>query len=66
MAWELSTKVMGLPAERVWVSVFEDDDEAFALWRDKVECDDIIQHDIKAVPQLTFLHESPQVVQNLG
>ena len=36
MAWELSTKVMGLPAERVWISVYEDDDEAFALWRDKV------------------------------
>ena len=30
MAWELSTKVMGLPAERVWISVYEDDDEAFA------------------------------------
>lgn len=36
MAWELSTKVMGLPEERVWISVYEDDDEAFALWRDKV------------------------------
>ena len=37
MAWELSTKVMGLPAERVWISVYEDDDEAFTLWRDKVK-----------------------------
>jgi len=27
-----------LPVERVWVSVFEDDDEAFAIWRDEVSC----------------------------
>ena len=36
MAWELSTRVMGLPQERVWVSVYEEDDTAYALWRDKV------------------------------
>jgi len=36
MAWELSTRVMGLPEERVWVSVYEEDDDAYALWRDKV------------------------------
>jgi alanyl-tRNA synthetase len=35
-AWELSTKVFGLPPERLIVSVFEDDDEAFALWRDEI------------------------------
>ncbi|PSB24732.1 alanine--tRNA ligase [Stenomitos frigidus] len=35
-AWELSTKVYGLPPERLVVSVFEDDDEAFALWRDEI------------------------------
>ncbi|MGL5805902.1 MAG: alanine--tRNA ligase, partial [Xenococcaceae cyanobacterium] len=35
-AWELSTKVFGLPPERVIVSVFEEDDEAFAIWRDKL------------------------------
>ncbi|MBD2019814.1 alanine--tRNA ligase [Leptolyngbya sp. FACHB-36] len=35
-AWELSTKVFGLPPERLVVSVFEDDDEAFALWRDEI------------------------------
>ncbi|MBD1940153.1 alanine--tRNA ligase [Microcoleus sp. FACHB-68] len=34
--WELSTKVFGLPAERLVVSVFREDDEAFALWRDKI------------------------------
>ncbi len=35
-AWELSTQVFGLPPERVVVSVFEDDDEAFAIWRDEI------------------------------
>ena len=35
-AWELSTKVFQLPPERLVVSVFEDDDEAFAIWRDQI------------------------------
>jgi alanyl-tRNA synthetase len=35
-AWELSTKVFKLPPGQVVVSVFEDDDEAFAIWRDQV------------------------------
>ncbi|MEB3341261.1 alanine--tRNA ligase [Okeania sp.] len=35
-AWELSTKVFGLPPERLVVSVFREDDEAFALWRDQI------------------------------
>ncbi|MFB2974588.1 alanine--tRNA ligase [Aerosakkonema sp. BLCC-F183] len=35
-AWELSTETFGLPPERLIVSVFEEDDEAFAIWRDKI------------------------------
>ncbi|WP_204138568.1 alanine--tRNA ligase [Halomicronema sp. CCY15110] len=35
-AWELSTEVFQLPAERLVVSVFREDDEAFAIWRDQV------------------------------
>jgi alanyl-tRNA synthetase len=34
--WELSTEVFGLPPDRLIVSVFEDDDEAFDIWRDKI------------------------------
>ncbi|CAL5328841.1 unnamed protein product [Camellia sinensis] len=36
-AWELTTLEFGLPAERVWVSVYEDDDEAFEMWHDEIE-----------------------------
>ena len=28
--------MFGLPAERVWVSVYEQDEEAFAIWRDEI------------------------------
>lgn len=32
-AWEYVTKVLGLPADRLYVSVFREDDEAAALWK---------------------------------
>jgi alanyl-tRNA synthetase len=31
-AWELLTEKFGLPAERLWASVYEEDDEAERLW----------------------------------
>jgi alanyl-tRNA synthetase len=31
-AWELLTKVYGLPAERLWTTVYQTDDEAYELW----------------------------------
>ncbi len=31
--WEFLTKVAGLPADRLWVTVFRDDQEAYELWR---------------------------------
>ena len=30
--WEYLTETLSLPKERLWVTVFEDDDEAAALW----------------------------------
>ncbi len=35
-AWELSTEVFKLPPERLVPSVFRDDDETFAIWRDDI------------------------------
>ena len=31
-AWEFLTEVLELPKERLWATVFEDDDEAAAMW----------------------------------
>ncbi|MDA3971496.1 MAG: alanine--tRNA ligase [Desulfobulbaceae bacterium] len=33
-AWEFLVQVLGLDPSKIWVSVFEDDDEAFGLWED--------------------------------
>jgi alanyl-tRNA synthetase len=30
--WEWTTKVLGLPPDRLYVTVYEEDDEAFGLW----------------------------------
>jgi alanyl-tRNA synthetase len=35
-AWELMTQVYDLPPERLVVSVFQGDEEAFAIWRDQI------------------------------
>jgi len=35
-AWELSTEIYQLPPERIVPSVFKEDDEAFAIWRDQI------------------------------
>jgi alanyl-tRNA synthetase len=32
-AWELMTEGYGLPADRLWVTVYREDDEAYELWR---------------------------------
>ena len=35
-AWEISTEVFGLPPARLVVSVYEEDQEALEIWRDKI------------------------------
>src|SRR3954447_18024830 len=41
MAWELLTSPVeqggyGLPPEKLWITVYEEDEEALAIWRDQV------------------------------
>lgn len=38
-AWEFLTEVCRLPPERLWVTVFRDDDEAAAIWLDELGVD---------------------------
>ncbi|MFM7390509.1 MAG: alanine--tRNA ligase [Cuspidothrix sp.] len=35
-AWEFVTSVLGLPPERLWVSVFREDDESYDIWHTQV------------------------------
>ncbi len=33
MGWEFLTSILGLPADKLWVSVYKKDDEAYELWQ---------------------------------
>ncbi len=35
-AWELLTKVYQLPVEKLWVTVYHEDDEAYAIWANQI------------------------------
>lgn len=35
-AWELVTTGLGLDPDRLWITIFEDDDESGGIWRDEV------------------------------
>ena len=35
-AWELLTSVYGLPKEKLWVTVYQEDDEAYAIWEKEI------------------------------
>ncbi|MBR4893083.1 MAG: alanine--tRNA ligase [Clostridia bacterium] len=35
-AWEFITKVMKMPVDKLWVTIYLDDDEAFDIWSKKV------------------------------
>ena len=38
-AWEFLTKELGIPAEKLWVTVFDEDPEAERIWLDLVKVD---------------------------
>ncbi|MGB4176563.1 MAG: alanine--tRNA ligase, partial [Halanaerobiales bacterium] len=35
-SWEFVTEVLKLDKDRLWITVYQDDDEAFNIWRDEV------------------------------
>ena len=35
-AWELLTKVYQLPAEKLWITVYQEDDEAYSTWNEQI------------------------------
>lgn len=37
--WELLTKVWGLPKNRLWATVYKDDEEAIAIWKEVTDID---------------------------
>ncbi|TDJ34617.1 MAG: alanine--tRNA ligase [Gammaproteobacteria bacterium] len=39
LAWEFLTKTLGLPPERLWVTVFDDDDDAADTWLKTIKID---------------------------
>lgn len=34
--WDLMVNVLGLPAEKLWVTVYREDDEAYGIWRNDI------------------------------
>ena len=38
-AWEFCTRVLKLPEDRLWVTIYQDDDEAFDIWTKEVGVD---------------------------
>jgi alanyl-tRNA synthetase len=39
LAWDYLTRELGIPAERLWVTVYTEDDEAAAIWLDEQRVD---------------------------
>ena len=35
-AWEFITKVLEMPEDKLWVTIYENDDEAFEIWNKKI------------------------------
>jgi alanyl-tRNA synthetase len=35
-AWEFLTVTLAIPKEKLWVTVYQDDDEAYAIWADEI------------------------------
>ncbi len=38
-AWEFCTQILSLPTDKLWVTVYEEDDEAFDIWHKEIGLD---------------------------
>lgn len=38
-AWEFCTKVLEMPEDKLWITIYENDDEAFDIWKKEVGVD---------------------------
>lgn len=38
-AWEFITQVLEMPVEKLWVTIYQDDDEAFDIWANEIGVD---------------------------
>ena len=39
-AWEFMTERLEVPKDKIWVTIYEDDDEAYKIWNDKIGIED--------------------------
>lgn len=46
-AWQVASEVFGLPREKIWATVFREDDEAFELWKQILPESRIVRMDEK-------------------
>jgi alanyl-tRNA synthetase len=44
LAWEFLTVDLGLPEDRLWVTVYEDDDEAAEIWLNEGQTGSLLAH----------------------
>jgi alanyl-tRNA synthetase len=42
-AWKVSTEIFSFPAEKIWVTIFQEDEEAFELWKNIVPENKIVR-----------------------
>ncbi|MBN1495824.1 MAG: alanine--tRNA ligase [Spirochaetes bacterium] len=35
-SWDYSTRIIKFDPDKIWVSIYQDDDEAFAIWKDRI------------------------------
>ena len=48
-AWEVSTQVFGFDPEKIWITVFREDDEAFEIWKKIVPEKRIVRMEKKTI-----------------